>query len=187
MSINKSNYLSKVAREISAYIIPAIADTIANYICGSNPSDFEIGFYELVDLVDIAEIEDCFKGACLGGNRLVVRTLLDKGVDPNKWIVHAYHSKLMDIVSMLIAAGARKYCVAMAAITNSDISSIKMFLELGLDPNIIIEEAAFYGELDIVELLLEKGADIDLAIEGVRHPEDANMLAYINKKKIENS
>jgi ankyrin repeat protein len=120
--------------------------------------------------------------AAKAGNVLVVRTMLERGVDPNDpgrdgtaalhW---AAQNNQLDVVDLLIRAGAKvnaknRYgMIPLAlAVTNGNYAITKRLLEAGADfraqvpgTGTVLLTAARIGNPDIIKTLLSSGADVN--------------------------
>ena len=115
----------------------------------------------------------------------LIKLLIEKGADPNTvvnentgqtllmWVAQNGHNELVEV---LIEAGAdinttsiQKMTALNYAINANKLDAIKLFIENGIDPDTVIDKyettllmwAARNGHNDLVEALIEAGADIN--------------------------
>ncbi len=101
----------------------------------------------------------------------IVRLLLENGADPN---IGLPTTDVPEEIQQLILARREKVDLVNKlsnAIKNKNLSEVKRLLELGVDPNAkgALHTAANRGSTEIVELLLEHGAQIN-RLEGEKTP-----------------
>ncbi|KAJ7176323.1 ankyrin repeat-containing domain protein [Mycena crocata] len=122
--------------------------------------------------------DTALQAAAAGGNLKIVRVLLDSGAHVNilggeygTALQAAAFAGHLEIVKMLLAKKADvhlqggKYGTALAASSTVDIA--ELLLKNGADPNegsehgTLLQRAAHMGKLDVVKLILERGADVN--------------------------
>ena len=122
--------------------------------------------------------------AARNGHKEVVQLLLDGGADPNKIngvgqnpLHEAAGSDYKDVVQLLLESGTNpnnedKFQMTPLLLTNNTMSSqiiIKLLLDYGADINkqkngrTRLHWAAFFGHKKVVQLLLDRGADPNMA------------------------
>ncbi len=101
--------------------------------------------------------------AAFRGDRAAVQALLQAGAKPDsEALVAAVWSRKVEMVNMLLDAGARPTLEALAAAaTFGNTEMVLLFLKTGAPPDEGLVWAAARGRLELVRLLLEKGAQVN--------------------------
>lgn len=108
--------------------------------------------------------------ACSSGHIDIVRLLMERGAKPTLyWFIQASGGGNMDIINLLIGAGADRYyieCGLRAASLRGHTDVVQLLLDQpGVAPNNDSFEAACrYGHMSIVKLLLAAGAHYNCSI-----------------------
>lgn len=134
---------------------------------------------------DPNECPDALVTAVCIGHPEIVKELLAHGADPNALncmaLQQAFRNKRREIVKILLDHGASPSPSALVdAATLGYVESVQKLLDLGINPNApsvfqntALCKAARNGHLDVVNVLLERGADPDL----VGEKSDVRLLA----------
>ena len=132
------------------------------------------------------------ESAALNGNTEAVQLLLQAGADvkPNCSMLNASaRSGNPDIIKMLLEKGAEVNCVDRdafapleAAIFNGRVEAAQLLLQAGADAKrncSLLTTPAAKGDIDIVRMLLEKGAEADCMDKEGRRPRNLLFLMAI--------
>ena len=128
-------------------------------------------FKSLKDYGDFDNLNDKLVNAARDGDIHMVKLLIDIGADDYnnamKWAAIGKSAKHMEIVMLLSDLGADDYQTAMrwATYEGGNIGMVGIILDLGkkygyeFDFNDVMEEAATEGNMEIVKMMLDLGAN----------------------------
>lgn len=120
--------------------------------------------------------------ACIANNITMVDHMLDDGIKPTVGIYEAYMNGRSDLTKYLFRKGAPYSCIWANICHDNDIKMAQFMIDN--NPNKIdemIQGACWYTALDIINLLIDNGADIKKAIDNARLC-DQKVLDLLNSR-----
>ncbi len=129
-----------------------------DYILSLIPEDI------LLDLIDNSRT---VTNAAQSGNLGMLEELVDLGANINAnsdTLENAIRSKNLDVIEYLIASGVNTHGITVTdAVASGNLAIVKYLESLGIydaDYTNQLDNAIFHGHLDLIEYLLENGADV---------------------------
>lgn len=121
--------------------------------------------------------------ACDSNNTLMVDRLLDNGVQADVGIFNAYMSEHRDLVRYLLKKGASYTSIWPNVCCTHDIEMAQFIVDNNLDKvDEMMENACRYTALSIINLLVDKGANIEEAIEEAEYC-DQRVLDLLHSRR----
>ncbi|KAK5509006.1 hypothetical protein LTR07_010516 [Exophiala xenobiotica] len=112
----------------------------------------------------LGSVPDAVQRAAMGGDISTVRTLLSEGADPSNALMSAVHGGSLEIAQMLLDAGAVNENLSWplrSAANSGRRDFVDLLLRNGADPSNALTSAVKGGSLEIAQMLLDAGADVN--------------------------
>lgn len=195
------SYHQTIVSELDPYIIPHIAIIIADYVTPVDPTDKEIGIYDIQPLIDSVKdkyeyaiglgfgghldripkdlYSDGLEGACEKGDMKSIQQLLKMSVNTTNGLRGACRGNQTNIALMMLARGAnpRESGHIEEACNHDNLDLVQILVKKGAPPDGGIENACKHNYREIIDYLISNGANLNLALIGAVKGQHINLIS----------
>lgn len=202
-------YHRAIVQEVSIHIIIPLARIVADYVTPINPTDRQIGVYDISPLVSLVknrneylvglgfgghvnniknihpyELDNILEGACEKGDMESINALLIHPIKLNKGLIGACRGNHTKIALMMLDRGAniRAFESIAEACEHNNLDLAQILVKRGASPSHGIANACKHKYRSIIDYLLSRGADINSALSGACEGRHTDLIIeFLNK------